>query len=128
MRRSAVIAALLVVVVATVVALAIANHDGAGDVPCAAFRFSRDDWVATGDPPRRTRLEQGQLIVRCKTFQGKSKKQVRRTLGPPAETRGPDRWQWPLALDDEFGMKLLSLVLRFDGRGRVSGSSITRGG
>ncbi len=115
-------------------ASACGDFGGVGAVDCTTYRFPTREWRKTedrrdDDEALKTRRRAADALVKCRVLQGKTKRQVLRTLGQPDIAHsieqqafdyviGPERGSF--VLDDEF------LEITFK-RGRVIKTRIYEG-
>lgn len=113
---------------------ACSDFDGAREIDCATYKFPTREWRKAedrrdDDEALKTRRRAADALVKCRVLQGKTKRQVLRTLGQPYVAHsiehqtfdyviGPERGSF--VLDDEF------LAITFK-RGRVMKTRIYEG-
>ena len=116
--RRAVVAACIVVWAGAVVAAALALTSG---LSCDDLRFDRAEWEELD------RRDFAQCVVEVQPFRTEDRESLVRRLGPP-NRRTRRELQWWIGPDEPFGMKIDSLLIPIDGRGRVARARIGRGG
>lgn len=109
-----VVAVAVVAVVATV--LIVRSGDR-----CDELRFDRPEWRVL------SRDEYADCVVDRQPFQGLRRTALAQRLGPPHERWGRTLIWW-IGPDDLFGMKVDTLEIRLDDRGRAGPAHVTRHG
>jgi hypothetical protein len=91
--------------------------DTASEADCSTYQFDREAWFADDaregfSSPRRVEFSS---LDRCGVLPDRTRREVRRMLGPPAFS-SPREWNYRLA---RTGFSGLELYVIFDERGRV---------
>ncbi|MFL5912173.1 MAG: outer membrane protein assembly factor BamE [Gaiellaceae bacterium] len=123
--------------VAGVLAVALAlsagcGSAGAGSAACRQLRFDVAAWrngsSTTSSDGLTTRQREADQVLKCRTLVGRTRRQVRRMLGPPEADSTRQFWTY-LTGDERGAIKVDSEYLEvvFDSHGRVRSAHLYNG-